>query len=78
MKPESEIRLLFCLFSDQNPGVLVLQKVGMFSLSTQISRVDFPIIINWMSPLSLLGASGVIFHFYFIFDEKICTQTEKP
>ena len=34
---------------------------------TQISRVDFPILINWMSPLSFLGASGVIFSFYSIF-----------
>ena len=25
--------------------------------------MDFPIVIIWMSPLSLLGASGVIFHF---------------
>ena len=36
---------------------------------TQISRVDFPILINWVSPLSFLGAAGVMFLFYFIFNE---------
>ena len=29
--------------------------------------MDFPILIIWMSPLSLLGTSGVIFHFLFNF-----------
>ena len=28
--------------------------------------MDFPIVSIWMSPLSFLGASRVIFHFYFI------------
>ena len=28
---------------------------------THISRMDFPIIINWVSPLSFLGALGVFF-----------------
>ena len=28
--------------------------------------MDFPILIIWMSPLSFLGASGAIFHFYII------------
>ena len=28
---------------------------------------NLPIIIKWMGPLSFLGASGVIFNFYFIF-----------
>ena len=33
---------------------------------TQITRVDFPILFIWMSPLKFLGASGVffiLFHF---------------
>ena len=29
--------------------------------------LDFPIIINWVSPLSFLGVLGVIFNFYLIF-----------
>ena len=29
--------------------------------------MDFPIVIIWVSPLSLLGASGVILNFYSIF-----------
>ena len=29
--------------------------------------MDFPIIINWMSPLSSLGVLGVIFILYLIF-----------
>ena len=32
-----------------------------------IRRMDLPIIIIWVSPLSFLGASGVIFKFYSIF-----------
>ena len=34
---------------------------------THICRMDFPIIIVLTSPLSILGESGVFFHFYFIF-----------
>ena len=30
---------------------------------THICQMDFPIIIIWMSPLSILGESGVFFHF---------------
>ena len=40
-------------------------------------RMDFPIIIIWMSPFSILGESGVIFHFYFIFHWNSCKQTVK-
>ena len=32
--------------------------------------MDFPIIIIRVSPLSFLGASGVMFEFYSIFDEN--------
>ena len=32
--------------------------------------MDFPIIINWMSPLSFLGVLGVIFIFSFNFSMK--------
>ena len=45
-------------------------KAGFSHDEAQISQVYFPILSNWMSPLSLLGASGVIFHFYVIFDEN--------
>ena len=31
--------------------------------------MDFPNVIIWMSPLSFLGASVTIFHFYYILDE---------
>ena len=34
---------------------------------THIWRMDFPIIINLVSPLSFLGASGVIFKFHSFF-----------
>ena len=30
-------------------------------------RMDSPIIINWVSPVSFLGMLGVIFNFYLIF-----------
>ena len=38
--------------------------------------MDFPVPIIWTSPLSFLGASGVCFHFYFIFQLKSYKQTE--
>ena len=40
---------------------------NVMSNLTHMWRMDFPILINWMSPLPFLGASGMIFHFYFIF-----------
>ena len=38
---------------------------------THLGRMDFPILMNWMSPLSILGALGVFFHFYFRMSAKI-------
>ena len=38
---------------------------------THMWRMDFSILIIWMSPFSFLGASGVIFYFYFIFFDEI-------
>ena len=32
--------------------------------------MDFPILIIWMSPLSFLGAAGLIFHFISFFDKN--------
>ena len=34
---------------------------------THLWRMEFPIVIIWISPLSFFGAAGAIFHFYFIF-----------
>ena len=34
---------------------------------THIGRMDFPIIIIWVSPRSCLGALGEIWNFYSIF-----------
>ena len=39
--------------------------------------MDFPILIIWMSPLSLLGATGVIFSFLFHFSMKIKLANRK-
>ena len=36
--------------------------------------MDYAILINWTSPFPILGVSGVIFHFYFIFDRNFCMQ----
>ena len=33
---------------------------------TQICLMDLSILINWTSPFPILGAPGVLFHFYFI------------
>ena len=40
--------------------------------------MDFSIFIILMSPLSFLGASGVLFHFYFIFDEIHVNKQNSP
>ena len=37
--------------------------------------MDFPIIVIWTSPLSILGESGAFFHFYFSFYRNSCKQT---
>ena len=42
---------------------------------THISQMDFTIIIIWTSPLSIVGESGVFFHFYFIFYRNSYKQT---
>ena len=38
--------------------------------------MDFPTIIIWASPLSFLGALGVILNFYLIFRWNFFKQTE--
>ena len=40
--------------------------------------MDFPIIIIWVSPLSFLGASGVILKFYSFFQLNSSKQTVYP
>ena len=47
-------------------------------LLTFICWMDFPIIIIWMSPLSILGESGIFFHFYFIFIEIPVSKQCRP
>ena len=44
-----------------------VELVGNKILLTHLWPMDFPILIIWMSLLSFVGESGVIFHFYFIF-----------
>ena len=43
-------------------------RVGL--ILSYLLRMDFPILIIWMTPLLFLGASGVIFHFLFHFSIK--------
>ena len=40
--------------------------------------MDFPILINWMSPLSFLGALGELFYFYFIFGKNDLSKQNGP
>ena len=54
----------------------VLQNGQHCAFLTHICRMNFPIIIIWVSPLSLLGASGVILNFYSIFRLNSFKQTE--
>ena len=42
------------------------------SLLTHICPVEFSIVIKWTSPFPVLGMSGVLFHFYSIFDRNSC------
>ena len=44
---------------------------------THIFRMDFPLIIIWTSPISILGESGLFFHFYFNFYRNSCKQTNR-
>ena len=39
---------------------------------THICRVDPSILINWKSLFPILGASGVLFHFYSISNRYFC------
>ena len=39
--------------------------------------MDFLILIKWMNPFSFLGASGVTFQFYSIFDEIHVSKQKK-
>ena len=64
-----------CLLYTRESGVLMFAAVGrsfikrcdgMF-LFNPLRTNGRSILIIWMSPLSFLGASGVIFYFYFIF-----------
>ena len=45
---------------------------------TQISQIDFPIFVKWLSPLLFLGGSEVKFHFQFIFDEIHGSKLKSP
>ena len=45
---------------------------------THIWRMDFPIIIDWMSPRSFLGASGMIFKFIPVYDEIPLIKQNSP
>ena len=38
----------------------------------------FPFLLNWTSPLPILGLSAGIFHVYFHFKKYFCKQTEEP
>ena len=43
--------------------------IGRYSYSlTHICLVDFPILINWASPFTILWVSGVLFNFCSIFN----------
>ena len=44
----------------------------IFRYSTFFGQVDFSIIIKWTSPFPILGVSGILFHFYSIFDRNSC------
>ena len=45
---------------------------------THICRMDSPIIINWVSPLSFLGASGVILNFIPFSDDIPLSKQNSP
>ena len=42
-----------------------------YFILTQMSRVNFSILIDWASPISILGESGMNFNFCLIFFNEI-------
>ena len=55
----------------------LLEDVSPFAF-TLFCRVDYPILINWTSLFQILGASGVLFHFYIIFIEIHVDPDQTP
>ena len=51
---------------------------GQFPVNPLMRSMDFPIFIIWMSPLSFLGALGVIFIFISYFDEILVSKQNSP
>ena len=47
------------------------RKNAVFIL-THICLSDLSVLIDWMSPFPILGVSGVLFRFYFIFNRNSC------
>ena len=64
---------LILAFSEQNKTT-----GNYFCILTHMRRMDFPILIIWMSPFSFLGTSAVFVHFYFIFDEIRESKQDSP
>ena len=42
---------------------------------TNLSRLEFPSLINWTSPFPFKGLLGGIFYFYLNFNRTFCKQT---
>ena len=48
---------------------------SIFLSLTHLSRMYFPIPINWSSPFPILGLLGGVFHLYSNFKRNFCKQT---
>ena len=74
---------IYILFLDHFCEQIVVIRWNLWKLHssemllTHICRVDPSILINWTSPLPILGVSGVRFHFYSISNKYSCYQTVK-
>ena len=53
---------------------ICFSRIKLFAL-THCILVDTSSVICWMSPFVILGVSGLLCHFYSIFDGKSCEQT---
>ena len=67
---------LWCYSTNKNkltlgPKALVTETESL----TLFCLVYLSILINSMSPLPILEMSGILFHFYLIFDRNLCKQT---
>ena len=70
-----EMQFVLGRFKKQFPPNTIYDPMLTDCCLTHLSRIDFPIPINWMSPFPILGLLGGIFYFYLNSKRTFCKQT---